>query len=351
MARTQEQLGFWATGKGACYGLRRLLFIARTPDPVPQSPRRYRPKLLGFHHTERHHLKMTTGEKSALYLLGAGTPTPTKERFGTASVLRIGDEYLMIDCGPATTWKLVRTGLWPTQIDCLFLTHHHFDHNADLPCFLLCRWDQSTGNENVLRVFGPPPTMEMIHKLIGPGGAFADDWKARVGSPVSQSVHVNRGGSLPRPGPKLEVADVEPGEILHRSGWRVTAAEVRHVEPWLRSFAYRVETEWGSIVFAGDTGPCAQLTKLARGANVFVANCWDHQQTMDKNGEARGQTGTLDAARFAREGNCDTLVLTHLGKRLCAPDSREKAMRDIRSIYQGDIFFGEEGMVIDLWRR
>ena len=75
-----------------------------------------------------------------IYILGAGTPTPTPERFGSSYVAHVGGEYLMFDCGPAATHKLVRAGLWPTQIDYLFFTHHHFDHDVDYPCFLLCRW-------------------------------------------------------------------------------------------------------------------------------------------------------------------------------------------------------------------
>ena len=52
-----------------------------------------------------------------LYILGAGTPTPTAQRFGSSYVVEVGGEYLMFDCGPATTHKLVQAGLRPTQID------------------------------------------------------------------------------------------------------------------------------------------------------------------------------------------------------------------------------------------
>jgi len=285
---------------------------------------------------------MAGSRRNVLYLLGSGTPTPTDSRFGTAYVLQVGDEFLLIDCGPATTHKLVKSGLWPTQIDYLFLTHHHFDHNADLPCFLLCRWDQSTGKQNVLQIFGPPPTSKIIQKLIGPEGAFSDDWKARIGAPVSQSVHVNRGGSLPRPQPELHVEDVSSGEVIKHAGWRVTTAQVHHVEPWLQSLAYRIDTDEGSIVFAGDTGPCASLLDLARGTDVFVANCWNHQETMDEDGEAPGQTGTSDAARFAVESGASTLILTHTGPSLCTASSRERAIGRIAASYSGKI------MVLDL---
>ena len=52
---------------------------------------------------------------NSIYVLGAGTPTPTAERFGSSYVLNIENESIMIDCGPATTYKLVKAGLWPTK--------------------------------------------------------------------------------------------------------------------------------------------------------------------------------------------------------------------------------------------
>ena len=42
----------------------------------------------------------------------------------------------------------------------LFFTHHHFDHNIDYPCFLLCRWDQAAGRGSELNVYGPKQTLE-----------------------------------------------------------------------------------------------------------------------------------------------------------------------------------------------
>jgi ribonuclease Z len=287
--------------------------------------------------------------RGTLYLLGTGTPTPTKMRFGTSHVLQLDDDYLMFDCGPASTHKLVKAGLFPTQIDYLFFTHHHFDHNADYVCFLLCRWDQSTGKENPLKVWGPPPTEWMTEQLVGENGVFSCDWKARVGSPLSQSVHMNRGGSLPRPEPRFSVSDVQPGKIFENTNWTVTSARAHHVEPWLESLAYRVDAQGRSIVFAGDTGPCEAVIRLAEGADVLVVNCWDHQEMMDTNGEAPGQTGTWDAAKMARDASVKKLVLSHTGPRLAEPGSRERAIRDISRLYGGELIFGEELMSLALW--
>jgi ribonuclease Z len=38
-----------------------------------------------------------------VFILGAGTPTPTPHRWGSAFAVDVGGEYLMVDCGPAAT--------------------------------------------------------------------------------------------------------------------------------------------------------------------------------------------------------------------------------------------------------
>lgn len=283
------------------------------------------------------------------YILGAGTPTPTYSRFGTSYILQIDKEFLMFDCGPATTYKLVKTGIFPTQIDYLFITHHHFDHTADYPCFILCRWEQFIGKGNQLKVYGPSPTVQITKSLFGEEGAFSYDWKARVNAPVSQHVYVNRGGILPRPKLHVDVQDIKHGDVIENENWRITTALAHHVEPWLSSLAYRVDSKEGTIVFAGDTGPCESVDKLAYGTNVLVVNCWDHQDTMEKNGESLGQTGTIDAANFAKKSKAETLILTHMGTNLTTPSSKEKAIKDIIKIYSGHIVFAEEMMVISLF--
>ena len=57
-----------------------------------------------------------------IHVLGTGTPTPTPDRFGTAFVVDVDGELIMFDCGPSATHKLVKAGLWPTEIDNLFST-------------------------------------------------------------------------------------------------------------------------------------------------------------------------------------------------------------------------------------
>jgi ribonuclease Z len=253
----------------------------------------------------------------------------------------------MFDCGPAATHKLVKMGLFPTQIDYLFFSHHHFDHNVDYPCFLLCRWDQSVGKENTLQVWGPSPTEWITEHLIGPEGAFNHDWRARVGHPGSQEIFENRGGVLPRPEPAVIVNDIQSGSVIKRDQWTVTAARTQHIEPWMPTLAYRVDSYGQSIVFTGDTGPCSSVMALAKEADTLLIHCWDHQETMKKN-EAGMITGTIAAAEFAKEAGVRRLILAHQGPNLDRPGSKEKAVADMARIFGGEIILSEESLIIEI---
>lgn len=275
--------------------------------------------------------------------LGAGTPTPTPSRFGSSTVVEVGGEYLMFDCGPATTHKLVKAGLFPTQIDYLFFTHHHFDHDVDYPCFLLCRWDQGIGQENELRVFGPPPTEEFTHSLLDEEtGSFRWDWLARVHHPASQLTYALRGGTLPRKPPYVNAKDIGVGPVHASNGWSVTAGPAEHVQPWLDSLAYRLETPEGSIVFTGDTHPCQSVVDLAKGADLLVCMCWDDQEIMAANGDLTAVCGTTGAAEMARDAGVKTLLLTHMGKNIASHGPLEKGLADVGRVFDGRVLFAEE---------
>ena len=276
-----------------------------------------------------------------IHVLGAGTPTPTPTRFGSAFALEIGDQQIMVDCGPAATHKLVKAGLWPTKIDHLFFTHHHFDHDIDYPCFLLCRWDQSIGKENTLQVFGPTLTGTITERLIGDEGAFTHDWKARIGYPGSLRVYQNRGGVLPRKPPEVLAKDIGPGKVYSGKYWEVTAAPAEHVQPFLDSLAYRFDTPDGSVVFTGDTQPCDTVLELARDADVMLCMCWDDQDRMDEIGESVGQCGTRDAARLAQEAGVKKLALVHVGPYL-------SGIGDAKKIFDGELIFTDELMHFDI---
>jgi ribonuclease BN (tRNA processing enzyme) len=292
-------------------------------------------------------VKAVMRPKASLSIIGCGTPTPAPGRFGSCLVLTVAGERLMFDCGPAATYKMVGCGIAPTEIGHLFFTHHHYDHNADTPCFLLCRWDHERPGVPRLKIYGPAPTAAITAKLIGPEGAFADDWRARIGHPASRAVYAARGGRLPRPAPRFDVADIAAGATIDTRRCRVTAGHAAHLQPLLACLCYRVEWDGGTLVLTGDAGRTPGLERFASGADTLVVNVWDHQEHMSET-LAQGFCGTRDAAGLARAAGARRLVVAHQGPRLAQPGSRERAIADMAAVFGGEIIFGEESMRVDL---
>ncbi len=280
--------------------------------------------------------------------VGVGTPTPFAHNWGSSFLVSVGDDRILFDCGPGATAKMVDSGTKPTEITDLFLTHLHFDHVVDVPALLLSRWDQGAGLIPPLRTYGPQPTARFIEEIVGENGLFREDINARIGHPVSQRIHQNRGGSLPRPRPRTKETELVAGDHVRQKAWTVTAAHAQHVQPFLDCLAYRIDTDFGSVVFTGDTEPCESVTQLARGADVLFSMCWDLQARMERDGEDVGQTGTVGAGKMAADAGVSQLVLVHHGPQLDPVDQRDQALADVASVYDGPVVYAEQGFELDL---
>jgi ribonuclease Z len=285
-----------------------------------------------------------------LIVLGSGGPVPTPDRFGTSHVIQSGGRNFLFDCGPGTTYKLSKLGLGSLDFDHVFISHHHFDHTADLPAFLLTRWDHSIGDEAQLNVFGPEHTEEMIDRLIGENGAFAFDLNARVNHKLSKIMYTLRGGELPRPKPDFNVADVSTGVVVEGDGFRVTAQRVEHVQPQLESNAYRLDTDDISVVFTGDAAACDHIVELASGADVLVSLCGNFQSELKRKDVESGQIGSISAAEIAAEAGVEQLVMVHMGADISSEQGRVRALDEMKPIYDGEIIVSDEMMSYDLRR-
>jgi len=283
-----------------------------------------------------------------LHVLASGCPQPLPDWYGSAFILDMGSDAVLIDCGPATTYRMARMGISMGRIGHVFFTHHHFDHNADFPCFALTRWDFSTGAEPPLKVYGPPPTERFVDRLLGEEGAFVDDWKSRIDHPVSQEIHRRRKGVLPRPAPAIEAKDVGPGKVAESDSWTATAARVRHVEPTLESLVYRFDTEQGSVLFAGDCADCPELRALAKGVDTLVLACALLGRSEQNVPILDVITGSTEAAEIAQDTGVGRIILTHVSPTFARPGARERAIAEVARSYDGAIVFPDELTTVPL---
>ena len=276
-----------------------------------------------------------------LHILGNGGPRPSRmgERYGCSCILEIGDDRIMVDCGPGTTYKMARMGMSPAQVNSVFLTHHHSDHIVDFPCFALLRFDLDLGDLPPLRVFGPPPTVEFVDRLFGKDGAFLPDIVARREHHISHHGHVGRGGTLPRPGMKVDVSDIGTGAVVEGKGWKASAVQVPHVGPYLTELAYRIDTGSGSVLFLCDGADCPDLRALARGVDTFVTGLSMRnfkENDEDASHPIRGVSADLsEVVDIANEAGISRVVVIHCG----SPHSEEVVGR-LRRGYRGNGYSG-----------
>ena len=279
-------------------------------------------------------------------LLGTGTPSPSLRRMSAGYLVETATRKILFDCGPGSYHRMMEAGVKATEITDLFLTHLHYDHCLDYVRLVMTRWDQGAGRIPELNVHGPRYTARMTELIVGDEGIFGPDLRARTELPMSQAVHVARGGTLPRAKPRPVVREVRPGEPVDCGEFIVHVAAVLHAQPILDCYAYRLEAEGASFVYSGDAGPCKAMIDLARNCDVLVHMCQYMSGTALNREFEKRNAGHLELARLAREASVRNLVVSHIALQFDRPGMRERVIREMSQIYEGNLFLGEDLMEV-----
>ena len=281
-----------------------------------------------------------------IQLLGTGTPTPSLKRMSSGYLVRVANDVILFDHGPGAYHRMMEAGVEATDVTHVFFSHLHYDHCLDYARLLITRWDQGAGSIPELQVYGPPFITRMTELLIGEDGVLGPDIEARTAHPLSQVIFEARGGHLPRERPRPAVTELLSGDVAKGDSWRVTARSVRHVQPHLECYGYRLECADGVLVYSGDSGPCKAMEELARECDVLVHMCHYLSGTELGKEFAEGCMGHLELAALGRDANVKNLVLSHLSEQMDRPGVRERIVREMSEIYSGNLFLGEDLMKI-----
>jgi ribonuclease BN (tRNA processing enzyme) len=210
----------------------------------------------------------------------------------------------------------------------------------------MTRWDQGAGRIPELNVYGPRYTARMTELIVGDDGLFGPDLRARTELPMSQAIYVARGGTLPRAKPRPSVRELSAGDTVDGGAFTVKVAAVLHAQPILECYAYRVEADGASFVYSGDAGPCQAMVELARNCDVLVHMCQYMSGTALNREFEKRNAGHLELARLAQEASVRNLVVSHIAEQFDRPGMRERVIREMGAIYQGNLFLGEDLMEI-----
>ncbi|MGQ4556142.1 MBL fold metallo-hydrolase [Halobellus sp. GM3] len=278
-------------------------------------------------------------------LLGTGTPLPHPERAGTGLLVEMGDAALLFDCGPKSIDRILDMDVSLADIEHLFFTHHHIDHNSSFFNFLIMGW--MLGRDR-LTVAGPDGTESLLEAFFE---VYDEDirYKERVTDQSVENIE-NTAFELVSEGFSYETAD-----------WTVEAMEVDHS---IETYAYRVtdrETD-NTVVFAPDSGYYPPLAEFTAGADVLIhdsmvaspldpipdsevlAEYSDRYPLGESDWEVFRQTHSTprEAGKIAAQAGVDTLVLTHIMQ--LRDTDRMKA--EAEAEFDGNVIVGSDGMTL-----
>lgn len=192
-------------------------------------------------------------------LLGTGDPIPSATRNGPAILVQAGGLNLMFDAGRGNTVRLRQAGLWPGQIDAVFITHFHSDHLNGLADLLTLGY---IGRPNLRR--------NRPLEVVGPVGMkrIAD----AVRSSIDDDVKIRTVDEKIAPaGADMNVTEFSgDGPVFERNGVKVTAFAVDHGVFIKPAFGYRVDYDGKSVLLSGDTRFDENLIAHGAGVDLLV---------------------------------------------------------------------------------
>ena len=189
-------------------------------------------------------------------LLGTGSPIPDPNRAGPSTLVRVGGQTFLVDCGRGVLQRAAAVGVGAAGLSALLLTHLHSDHTGDLGDVLITRWISTFAPDPApLPIIGPPGTVETVAATLK---AFGHD----IGYRIAHHADLNAP-------PSVEVHEYTEGTVWDRDGVSIRVAPTDH-RPVAPTIAFRIESGPASVVLAGDTVPCASLDELAAGAGALV---------------------------------------------------------------------------------
>lgn len=263
-------------------------------------------------------------------LLGTGSPLPSPDRAGPATLVRAGDATILVDCGRGVVMRLAAAAVVPPSLSAVLLTHLHSDHISDLNDVVTTHWVMSA-EPSTLQIFGPPGTAAVVDALL-----------AMLG-PDQRYRHAHH-DDLQHP-PQVAVVEVSPGDALAIGGCVVSVHRTDHrpVEP---TVGYRIEHQGAVAALAGDSVPCPELDALCADADLYVQTVIRddlvHQIPSPRLHDICDYHSTVEqAAQTAARAGVHTLVLTHYVPPIRPGDEEEWRAR-AAAHFSGPIVLGDD---------
>ena len=289
--------------------------------------------------TELYQQSSNSSSEIRVILLGTGYPRPQFKQFGPSTLIEIGDEKFLFDCGRGAEIRLSQIGSEYTCITKLFLTHLHSDHTVGIPDVWLSGWINCPRTKP-LHVWGPAGTSNMMEHL-----QKAYEYDVHMRRDIDEKLNPE--------GVMIVTREISEGIVYERGDIKITAFEVDHrlVKP---AFGFRIDYKDYSIGLSGDTRPTDNLIKYCKGVDLIIHNAtspeWFRKHA--PNLSEKQIQAVLDHHTTPEQAG---LIFKSISPRLAVyshienePASKAELMLSTRKNYKGFVLVGEDLMAIEI---
>ena len=300
-------------------------------------------------------------------ILGSSAAMPTVNKYHSAQILNVSEQFYLIDCGEGTQNRLMKLGINPLKINSIFISHLHGDHIFGL--FPLISTMSLMGRRTKLKIFAPRPFDEILEhnrKYFDIGAGFELEYcevRTRENSMIFEN-KVMEVYSLPlrhsapcsgflfrEKSPAInirkdiidrfklgisQIVALRRGEdIVTDDGEVLTSESVTYIPYQPRSYAYCTDTQYS-----------AKVADLVKGVDLLF-----HESTfadIDKSlAKKTGHSTTKQAAKCALNAGVKRLLLGHFSARY---SDVSLLVNEAREVFK-DSFEAKEGSVFEIPRQ
>ncbi|MBX2824790.1 MAG: MBL fold metallo-hydrolase [Gammaproteobacteria bacterium] len=280
-----------------------------------------------------------------IVLLGTkGGPRISKgAAWPTSSVLEIGGQPYLIDCGLGVTRQFVEAGYTFDQLQTLFITHHHSDHNLELGPLLHTAW--TSARPHPIAAYGPTGLNALLDGFFI---ANAFDIETRMADEKQADLRA-----------LVSAHEYREGLVMENEQVKVTAIKVIH-PPIVDCFALKFEFENKVVVFSGDTAWHPPFIEFCKGADYLIHECMlsrgidalcERLKDTKPNLKAHllaSHTLATDVGKVATQAAVGHLILNHFVPSDDPAISAKDFEEEVRTTWAGPLSVGYDGFTLEI---
>ena len=303
--------------------------------------------------------------------LGTSAARPTVERNVSAMALVREGETLLFECGEGTQRQMMRYGV-SFALSEIFFTHFHADHFLGVIGLIRTLGLQTRAEPMVL--YGPKGAKKVLGQAIQLGVERVpfgvDIREVKPGDVIGSD---NGGNGAPRTAYQIQVFATEHGggsvgyalREHERSGRfdpeKARAAGIPEGPLWGKlQKGEAVELPDGrkvvpegivgekrrgrTVVFTGDTRPCAAVVDAAQGADLLIHEATFGEEEKERAKET-GHSTAREAAQVALAAHAKRLILSHVSARYSI--SADELVKEAREVFKETIV-AKDGMTVEV---